>query len=76
MIDIIRDEELDAEIDRMLAQSDELVNERLTAIADEMTPVASVVGGRRRCRGCGCTDARACAGGCYWVGDDLCSRCA
>jgi hypothetical protein len=27
------------------------------------------------CRGCGCTDDRACPGGCYWVDDDLCSRC-
>lgn len=27
------------------------------------------------CRGCGCTDERACAGGCWWVGRDLCSRC-
>jgi hypothetical protein len=37
------------------------------------------------CRGCGCTDDRACEGGCEWVDDvhgippapsDLCSRCA
>ena len=28
------------------------------------------------CRVCGCTDLRACAGGCYWVEADLCSRCA
>lgn len=32
------------------------------------------------CRGCGCTDWRACEGGCMWVEDpegqgDLCSRC-
>jgi hypothetical protein len=27
------------------------------------------------CRGCGCTEARACAGGCFWVGRGLCSRC-
>ena len=30
----------------------------------------------RKCRVCGCTDDRACEGGCYWVGPDLCSRCA
>lgn len=30
----------------------------------------------RVCRGCGCTDAMACPGGCSWVEDDLCSRCA
>lgn len=30
----------------------------------------------RSCRVCGCTDNRACADGCYWVEDDLCSACA
>lgn len=34
----------------------------------------------RRCRACGCTDNRACPGGCAWVNDpllgDLCSACA
>jgi hypothetical protein len=36
----------------------------------------------RICRGCGCTDARACPGGCAWVLLDIatptgiCSRCA
>ena len=29
-----------------------------------------------RCRVCGCTEERPCPGGCYWVADDLCSRCA
>lgn len=29
-----------------------------------------------RCRACGCTESRACAGGCYWVVPGLCSRCA
>lgn len=28
------------------------------------------------CRGCGCTDAEACDGGCEWVEPDLCSACA
>lgn len=28
-----------------------------------------------RCRVCGCTDDRACPGGCWWVADDLCSAC-
>jgi hypothetical protein len=28
-----------------------------------------------KCRICGCTDDQACPGGCYWVDDDLCSRC-
>jgi hypothetical protein len=30
----------------------------------------------KHCRCCGCTDKHACPGGCYWVTDDLCSRCA
>lgn len=32
--------------------------------------------GIQRCRVCGCTDDRACPGGCYWVETDLCSACA
>lgn len=28
------------------------------------------------CRVCGCTWDNACQGGCYWVEEDLCSRCA
>lgn len=31
----------------------------------------------RTCRVCGCTDERACEGGCWWLSadDDLCSTC-
>ncbi len=28
------------------------------------------------CRFCGCTDARGCAEGCFWVLPDVCSVCA
>lgn len=28
-----------------------------------------------KCDVCGCTDERACAGGCYWIADSLCSNC-
>lgn len=28
------------------------------------------------CRECGCTDERACLGGCAWAEPDLCSACA
>jgi hypothetical protein len=28
------------------------------------------------CSGCGCTNERACPGGCSWVGHELCSSCA
>lgn len=30
----------------------------------------------QRCRVCGCTQNNACPGSCYWVEDDLCSKCA
>jgi ParB family chromosome partitioning protein len=30
----------------------------------------------RSCRICGCTDKRACKGGCEWASDDVCSQCA
>jgi hypothetical protein len=30
----------------------------------------------RSCRQCGCTDFIGCSEGCWWVGADLCSRCA
>ena len=30
----------------------------------------------RTCRVCGCSELDACPGGCAWVGEDLCSRCA
>ena len=30
---------------------------------------------KRTCRVCGCWEMQACEGGCYWVGDDLCSAC-
>ncbi|EHL0042373.1 hypothetical protein E5K34_002501 [Enterococcus faecalis] len=29
----------------------------------------------RRCRVCGCTQFNACSGGCYWIEEDLCTRC-
>lgn len=29
----------------------------------------------QECRVCGCTDAVACEGGCYWIEKDLCSAC-
>lgn len=30
----------------------------------------------RTCSTCGCTQTRACQGGCSWIDFDLCSRCA
>lgn len=31
---------------------------------------------RQQCKVCGCTEDRACPGGCYWAEDNLCSKCA
>lgn len=35
-----------------------------------------LAGDVRRCVVCGCTEAKACPGGCTWVAPNLCSRCA
>ena len=43
----------------------------VSSAAAELTSTAVV----RSCRSCGCTDDRACEGGCWWVGPDLCSAC-
>lgn len=45
------------------------------------TPLGEIPQDVATCRVCGCTDDRACAGGCVWVEDpeelgDLCSACA
>jgi hypothetical protein len=56
----------------------------LAAAEDLAAEIDSVEAGgdprRRACLVCGCTQARACLGGCVWVaaptGVDLCSRCA
>lgn len=50
------------------ADVDEL--EELEGIYAEMS-----VGEPPRCRMCGCTEVRACPGGCSWVSWDLCSSC-
>ena len=50
-----------------------LMKNRETALyVEESLPEASPA----RCRVCGCTEEKACPGGCSWVEVDLCSRCA
>ncbi len=50
--------------------------EYLDAAEQAVRAVAYKEGRRvRACRQCGCTDDRACAGGCSWVDLDLCSAC-
>ena len=43
-------------------------DETLWGVPDPTTEV-------RTCRVCGCTDNRACPGGCHWVAEDFCSQC-
>lgn len=43
------------------------------AVFDGLGPCVDTLG---RCRVCGCTETQACEGGCSWVEEDLCSRCA
>jgi hypothetical protein len=33
------------------------------------------LGREPQCRKCGCTEDRACPGGCSWVAPNLCSKC-
>lgn len=54
--------------------------DRVTAMADDLIAagVETTLDMIRACRVCGCTDDRACLGGCWWINDedDLCSSCA
>lgn len=45
----------------------------MSAMVDERPQLDEPADGQ--CRLCGCTDERACPGGCWWVRDDLCSSC-
>lgn len=47
------------------------------AVLDDPDHVSEAVLGEatRKCRTCGCSQYRACAGGCWWVEEDLCSAC-
>lgn len=40
-------------------------------LAETLSPAAGWT-----CTGCGCSDLQACPGGCSWVAERLCSRCA
>jgi hypothetical protein len=50
--------------------------ELITALGQIAGIAARALGEPRTCRVCGCTDERACPGGCSWVEEDLCSACA
>lgn len=42
---------------------------------DGETETVRLVVADRKCRVCGCTENKACHGGCCWMGWDICSRC-
>jgi hypothetical protein len=55
------------------------VTERLELAAAEartIRPDGKIVMTDAVCRVCGCSDERACPGGCVWAEPNLCSRCA
>lgn len=45
------------------------------ALAEDRATEPVFVVSLRKCRYCGCTDDRACEGGCWWIADDVCSSC-
>jgi hypothetical protein len=45
------------------------------AILEQIGPAFEIENWTTVCRGCGCDDDAACAGGCSWVEPDLCSSC-
>jgi|SRR5579863_4042822 len=69
-----------------LIANDPLGDEILELVERSVAKLSDVEGRRsftaapvvrtRRCRTCGCTDDHPCEGGCRWVTDDRCSRCA
>lgn len=54
--------------------ADELINRFIDGEIDYLVKPKEV-STEKRCRVCGCTENNACEGGCYWVEDDLCSKC-
>ena len=60
-----------SKIDMKASEIDVRVEPFMKTIEKKMTPADE-----QKCRACGCTQERACPGGCYWVEPDLCSTCA
>lgn len=62
-----------------LAGGEIAVNEQdeRTVVTFSPRPQRKGLGGSliRECRMCSCTDEKGCPEGCWWVEDDLCSRC-
>ncbi len=47
---------------------------KVLEFSDEETATVLVLADRK-CKECGCSEAKVCAGGCCWMAWDLCSRC-
>lgn len=47
----------------------------IAAFKDKMKTVVGKYIEEQKCRVCGCTQDNGCAWGCYWVEEDLCSKC-
>jgi len=50
--------------------------EQAAAEGSTIRPDGKIVMTDAECRVCGCTNERACPGGCVWAEPNLCSRCA
>jgi hypothetical protein len=74
-IDELTDEELEAFASRLPRDKGASWLVALAKWIRENVHADPPAGGVRACRKCGCTDARACPGGCWWVEYDLCSAC-
>ena len=57
----------------MMDQRNIPMPETLTVLSDE--GVTRFKAAERKCRVCGCTEDKACKGGCCWMEWDLCSKC-
>ncbi|MEN6537813.1 MAG: hypothetical protein ABFD89_29445 [Bryobacteraceae bacterium] len=61
----------------VLGMSDAIVEQILISDEIEEARQARIAAGEEMvCRVCGCSDTRACPGGCYWAAPGLCSKCA
>lgn len=64
----------------ILGQENQIPNETINKFVngeiDYLAKPEKEVPEERKCRVCGCTQNNACEGGCHWVEEDLCSKCA
>jgi len=62
----------------ILGQENEISEETINKFINEEIEYLvnpSEVSEEKKCRVCGCTENNACEDGCYWVEDNLCSKC-